>query len=444
MFLAKVETRNESSAEAEIVPLDGAFVAAFPPDGRMVVLDLADVAPGDVVLVDDRPKSGFRNSDGTLGMAAEYLIARPPPGATPLRARPTRLVVATVIGSLPFLRMASHDERALYNGIASTLHIEENGAIDLRRVPGWFSFVDGNSMKPVRTYFEPSGGTSHDRVFRRHESLRDAFTGSPFVDRVVGTSIRHADGYLLYTSFVERNDALPLLTLLGHVRARKEPLDVDTAVHILSCLVGGILHLDDKLPPSLVQKAILTASIGTDGSVRLGFPVDPPGHDRVRVRGPSEIPFWPPELLLGQPAVSSSIFFTLGAVAYVLLSGHDLHEATTELEVARHTVNQAPIAPLASIAPHVPIELAALVDQALRHAPEQRVQDAVSFLFGLPPSTATQVTAVKVLVDDVGKKDIEAEREVLDVARTLVDGISQVVWRSLISRPGGRAFQPRP
>jgi serine/threonine-protein kinase len=175
------------------------------------------------------------------------------------------------------------------------------------------------------------------------------------------------DGETL-SAIARRTDGpLDVATVL---RVADEVLDVLAAAH-----AHGIIHRDIK-PDNLLRLK--------DGRIKvLDF-----GIARVREGLSQEmktrtgttlgtVSYMPPEQAKGTEIDARADLYAVGATVFRLLSGRRVHEADTEVERLMKVVSE-PAPPLASIAPHVPAAVCAVVDRALAFDRERRYPDAAT------------------------------------------------------------------
>ena len=89
--------------------------------------------------------------------------------------------------------------------------------------------------------------------------------------------------------------------------------------------------------------------------------------------------YMPPEQALGRRHAidGRSDLWAVGATLFAAITGRHVHEGDAPEEVMVHAAT-TPAPPLLSLAPDVPPEIAAVVDQALAFAPDQRFPDAAA------------------------------------------------------------------
>jgi serine/threonine-protein kinase len=149
-----------------------------------------------------------------------------------------------------------------------------------------------------------------------------------------------------------------------------------SAIHEYGTVSKGQLHVvhRDISPDNLI--------LGFDGFVKvIDF-----GLAKVATRGEKthsgilkgKISYIAPELLGGSPASASADIWSLGVVAWELLTGERLFRKATDAETLRALTEQA-IAPPSEVRPGLPVELDRIVLGALERDPAQRYASARDF-----------------------------------------------------------------
>ena len=179
---------------------------------------------------------------------------------------------------------------------------------------------------------------------------------------------------------------LPGMSLEGMV-TKYGPLPPDRVVHVLRQVCGalreahrhGLVHRDIKPSNVLVH---------TDGSPHdqaklldfglvhsLSDEVDPDTkitRDGLIVGTPE---YMSPEQASGQPIDGRSDLFSLGSVAYFLLTGREAFHRENPMKTLLAVVNDDP-APIAGLTPFVPDDLVAVIAKCLAKAPGDRYERA--------------------------------------------------------------------
>ncbi len=124
--------------------------------------------------------------------------------------------------------------------------------------------------------------------------------------------------------------------------------------------------------------------------------------------------FTPPEAIFGQPLDQRSDLYSLGVLAYWLLSGRMPYEARRFRELRDHWRTKPP--PLASLVPSIPEALDALVTSLLSHNPAGRPQqaaeviDRLTTIGGLPRETDLGVMRAYLTTPEIVGREEEVSR----------------------------------
>lgn len=220
----------------------------------------------------------------------------------------------------------------------------------------------------------------------RHATHRERFVRESYV----ANSLEHPGTVRVLDDDVA-DDGTPFLVLellvgetLADLLARGGPLAprVVLALGHALCDVLARAHACE-----VVHRDIKPANIflTTDGALKvLDF-----GIARVRLEGAAAATqtghmlgtpaFMPPEQALGRrhQIDGRTDLWSVGATMFTALSGRLVHEADGPAEMLVRAATE-PAPALASVAPEVPAEVAAVVDRALAFAPEQRFADAAA------------------------------------------------------------------
>jgi eukaryotic-like serine/threonine-protein kinase len=179
-------------------------------------------------------------------------------------------------------------------------------------------------------------------------------------------------------------------------------LEVDEAVEIISQACrgldyahrNGVIHRDVKPGNLLVSEAEIV-KLADFGIARAA------GQSSITQVGSvlGTAAYLAPEQARGEEAGPQADIYSLGVVAYQLLSGRLPYEANSLSELTLKQQREAP-APLDQLNPSVPRELGHAVALALALEPEQRPADAIAFgealrkgAHGIEPPLATASTA---------------------------------------------------
>jgi serine/threonine protein kinase len=184
------------------------------------------------------------------------------------------------------------------------------------------------------------------------------------------------EGYSLERHAKVGGQRLPQATIL---RLMGEALDVLAAAH-----AKGIVHRDIK-PANLFLTTEGHVKVLDFGIARLAEPIGdaPLTHTGFSIGTPS---FMPPEQARGRWEMvdARTDVWALGATMYALLTGDRPRHGETTQEELLLAMTQ-PLPPLASVAPHVPPEVASIVDRAVAHDRDARWPDAMAMRNALTP-----------------------------------------------------------
>ncbi|MDZ7266802.1 MAG: serine/threonine protein kinase [candidate division KSB1 bacterium] len=132
----------------------------------------------------------------------------------------------------------------------------------------------------------------------------------------------------------------------------------------------GILHRDVK------PKNIFVANTGAVKLADLGLAVD---REEAQCHPAGTLAYFPPEIVLGQPATPASDLFSLGAVLYEMLTGEPPFADHTQSALLHRIANLDPT-PVEKLRPEIPAELAALSRKLLAKTPATRFASAAELL----------------------------------------------------------------
>ncbi len=183
-------------------------------------------------------------------------------------------------------------------------------------------------------------------------------------------------------------------------RLARGPLPVAAALDIALQVAHG---LDKAHQSRIVHRDIKPANLmlTRDGVVKiLDFGIakllDNTGPTRTGMT-PGTVAYMAPEQVRGHSADARVDLWALGVVLYEMLAGRQPFAADRDLVVLHNILNEAP-APVASLRPDVPADVARLIDRLLAKDPERRYQTAAevseALMALLPAPGATAAAAV--------------------------------------------------
>ena len=181
--------------------------------------------------------------------------------------------------------------------------------------------------------------------------------------------------------------------------ARRDPLPLPEKLHILIAVASA---LDFAHAAGIIHRDIKPANIRIleSGLVKImdfGIAKSLDSNTSITKDGTAvgSTPYMSPEQIVGEAVDARTDLFSLGVVAYELLSGQKpfSHE---KLFLLLEQIVKTEAKPLRDIAPEVPESLAAIVERAMRKMPEDRFATAAELktaleaaLDGLPDSPAS-------------------------------------------------------
>lgn len=200
-------------------------------------------------------------------------------------------------------------------------------------------------------------------------------------------------------------------TLGARVR-RGGPLPVPEAVRVLQEVAWalsyahgrGIVHRDIKPDNILIERATGRGLV-TDFGIARSSAAAPPGQGLTRVGEVVGTPeFMSPEQASGDTVDGRSDLYSLGVVAFYVLSGKLPFEAQTPTGLLAMHLTQPPPS-LAILRPDLPGEMVAAVERCLAKNPDERFasgEELANALDGLRRSTPEVAPAVRVFLQRIG------------------------------------------
>ena len=147
------------------------------------------------------------------------------------------------------------------------------------------------------------------------------------------------------------------------------PILRDVALALNAAHARGVVHRDIKPENILVDRATGRAMVTDFGIARLADAMHSGALTRTgQVLG--TVGYMSPEQVTGSEVDGRSDLYSLGVVAFETLAGRLPFDGPAPVVIVAHATKSAP--PLASVAPHVPAELCAIVDRCLLKNPADR------------------------------------------------------------------------
>ena len=187
------------------------------------------------------------------------------------------------------------------------------------------------------------------QIYSADERAGVTFLVMAYVDGTT-LSVKLRDGNLLTPA-----DAVPILR--------------DVALALNAAHARGVVHRDIKPENILVDRATGRAMVTDFGIARLADAMQSGALTRTgQVLG--TVGYMSPEQVTGAEVDGRSDLYSLGVVAFETLAGRLPFDGPAPVVIVAHATKPAP--PLASVAPHVPRELCAIVDRCLMKNPADR------------------------------------------------------------------------
>jgi serine/threonine protein kinase len=237
-----------------------------------------------------------------------------------------------------------------------------------------------------------------------------------FIQEARAASRIHHENVVEVTDFGETEDGRPFMVMeylegedLGHTLAREGRLPWDRAQPILLQLLAalqavheqGVVHRDIK-PENIFLLSRLGSSdfvkvfdFGIAKVLRYDAPGGAPGGKSLTIKGQliGTPPYMSPEQCLGEAVDARSDLYTVGVIAYELLTGRTPFVADSPARMLRMHVND-PVPPIAQIAPELEIDPAvdAILQRAMAKDRDERFSSgyelAKAILRDTPPSSS--------------------------------------------------------
>jgi serine/threonine-protein kinase len=188
---------------------------------------------------------------------------------------------------------------------------------------------------------------------------------------------RDGDAYYLSMEYVNGEDLASLWRRASELGAPLAPADVAT---ILVAACEALHHAHEQ---GIVHRDVTPANllVSYDGVVKLadfGIAKSQAAASHAKTNAGTlkgKIPYMSPEQARARPLDRRSDLFSLGVVAWELLTGRRLFHRRNELDMLR-AVQMCDVPPLRSVRPELPAALAAAIETALEPAVDDRWNSA--------------------------------------------------------------------
>jgi serine/threonine protein kinase len=180
-------------------------------------------------------------------------------------------------------------------------------------------------------------------------------------------------------------------TLAGWAEGRpgKLPKSTDKVVAIVTQIVRGltalhrrqILHQDVKPDNVMIDHEGIVKIVDYGSAYVAGVEELPKPIERERALG--TVSFSAPEYALGIKPHTNADLYSLGCIAYELLTGKHPSGAAAETAKARVDFEKLKYVPASSINPHVPVWADRAIQKAVHIDQDQRYQELTEFLYDL-------------------------------------------------------------
>jgi predicted Ser/Thr protein kinase len=192
------------------------------------------------------------------------------------------------------------------------------------------------------------------------------------------------------------------------------PILRDVALALNAAHARGVVHRDIKPENILVDRATGRAMVTDFGIARLADAMQSGALTRTgQVLG--TVGYMSPEQVTGAEVDGRSDLYSLGVVAFETLSGRLPFDGPAPVVIVAHATKPAP--PLASVAPHVPPALCAVVDRCLAKNPADRYASGDELAAALEQAVGRNVAGAP------------TNLALADEARVLTEAEADRVWQ---------------
>ncbi len=278
---------------------------------------------------------------------------------------------------------------------------------------------DGGMAQIYRGRHETIGRAMAIKVLAK-SLTKDRQIVERFLQEARAASKIHHENVVEVTDFGETDDGRPFMVMeflegedLADVLAREGWVRWDRAKPILLQLLAalqaiheqGVVHRDIK-----PENIFLLSRIGSDHFVKVfdfgiakvlrGSSGQPAKSLTIKGQLIGTPPYMSPEQCLGESVDARSDLYTVGVIAYELLTGHTPFESENPAKLLRMHVKDPP-PPMAEVAPDLPVaaSVEAIVRRALAKDRDERFSSAnelaKAVLRDTPPSSSTLMPGLR-------------------------------------------------
>ena len=234
-------------------------------------------------------------------------------------------------------------------------------------------------------------------------SIIEANTGDPNNAYIV---MEYIEGESL-ENFSTPDRLLPVETVLDVVRQAAEALNYAFQM--------GVIHRDVK-PANILMRQDGLVKLSDFGCALLF------NSDTTQISGAGSLSFMSPEQITGVTLNHQSDIYSMGAVLYRLLTGHNTFNAADNYAAINQILNHAPI-PIETRRADLPKELCRIVDRALQKNLEDRYLDWKEFL--------SDLYAVSGIMRDESPVEDQTKFELMSHCAFFKDFLTVEIWEVL-------------
>ena len=234
-------------------------------------------------------------------------------------------------------------------------------------------------------------------------SIIEANTGDPNNAYIV---MEYIEGESL-ENFSTPDRLLPVETVLDVVRQAAEALNY--------AFQTGVIHRDVK-PANILMRQDGLVKLSDFGCALLF------NSDTTQISGAGSLSFMSPEQITGVTLNHQSDIYSMGAVLYRLLTGHNTFNAADNYAAINQILNHPPI-PIETRRADLPKELCRIVDRALQKNLEDRYLDWKEFL--------SDLYAVSGIMRDESPVEDQTKFELMSHCAFFKDFLTVEIWEVL-------------